>query len=103
MGFAWAENCIHLAYEIVNLPGNVTIASREGTVILLEDLIKEAEQRALGIVEAKNPDLSQTEKMHVAHVVAIGAIKYSLLSRDNAKIIIQGFWFGKGSEKLLLE
>jgi arginyl-tRNA synthetase len=87
MGFAWAENCIHLAYEIVNLPGNVTIASREGTVILLEDLIKEAEQRALGIVEAKNPDLSQIEKKLVAHVVAIGAIKYSLLSRDNAKVI----------------
>ena len=37
MGYAWAENCYHLAYEIVNLPGNVTIASREGTVVLLEE------------------------------------------------------------------
>ena len=87
MGFPWAQNCFHLAYEIVNLPGNVTIASREGAVILLEDLIREAEQRAFAIVATKNPDLSQQEKENVAHAVAIGAIKYSLLSRDNTKVI----------------
>jgi arginyl-tRNA synthetase len=87
MGYSWASNCHHLAYEIVNLPGNVTIASREGTVILLEDLIREAEQRALKIVEQKNPDLSAGEKNKVARSVALGAIKYSLLSRDNTKII----------------
>jgi len=87
MGYSWASNCQHLAYEIVNLPGNVTIASREGTVILLEDLLREAEQRALKIVEQKNPDLGEGEKNNVAHSVALGAIKYSLLSRDNTKVI----------------
>jgi arginyl-tRNA synthetase len=87
MGYAWAKDCYHLAYEIVNLPGNVTIASREGSVILLEDLIREAERRAFEIVQAKNPELSQQEKIDVAHAVAVGAIKYSLLSRDNAKVI----------------
>ena len=87
MGYSWASNCHHLAYEIVNLPGNVTIASREGTVILLEDLIREAVQRALKIVEQKNPDLSVDEKHKAARSVALGAIKYSLLSRDNTKII----------------
>ena len=87
MGYSWASNCHHLSYEIVNLPGNVTIASREGTVILLEDLIREAQQRALKIVEQKNPDLSDGEKNQAASAVALGAIKYSLLSRDNTKII----------------
>jgi arginyl-tRNA synthetase len=87
MGYAWAQNCYHLAYEIVNLPGNVTIASREGTVVLLEDLITEAEKRALVIVQEKNPDLAETVKAEVARNIAIGAIKYSLISRDNTKII----------------
>ena len=87
LGYEWAKNCYHLAYEIVNLPGNVTIASREGTVVLLEDLISEAEKRALVIVESKNPDLADDIKEEVARSVAIGAIKYSLLSRDNTKII----------------
>ena len=87
IGYEWAKNCYHLAYEIVNLPGNVTIASREGTVVLLEDLLREAEKRALQIVEQKNPDLENEVKKSVAEIVAIGAIKYSLLSRDNTKII----------------
>ncbi len=87
MGYDWAQKCHHLAYEIVNLPGNVTIASREGTVVLLEDLIAEAEKRALAIVEGKNPDLAMDMKAAIAREVAIGAIKYSLLSRDNTKII----------------
>ncbi len=63
LGYEWANKCFHLAYEIVNLPGNVTIASREGTVVLLEDLIAEAEKRALAVVELKNPELQQKFKI----------------------------------------
>ena len=87
LGYAWAEKCYHLAYEIVNLPGNVTIASREGTVVLLEDLIAEAEKRALAVVESKNPELLPEIKNMVARKIALGALKYSLLSRDNTKVI----------------
>ncbi len=83
----WSERCYHLSYEIVNLPGNVTIASREGTVVLLEDLIREAENRALEVVKEKNPDLSAETMQNVAHGVALGAIKYPMLARDNNKIV----------------
>ena len=34
-GFDWATRCQHVSYELVNLPGNVVMASREGTVVLL--------------------------------------------------------------------
>ena len=87
MGFGWARKCYHLAYEIVNLPGNVTIASREGTVVLLDDLINEATRRARVIVEEKNPDATEEEKRRIAELVAVGAIKYPLLSRDNTKVV----------------
>jgi arginyl-tRNA synthetase len=87
MGNEWAKDCYHLAYEIVNLPGNVTIASREGTVVLLEELISEAEKRAFKIVEDKNAELDEKIKKDIAQKVAIGAIKYSFLSRDNTKVI----------------
>ncbi len=83
----WAERCFHFSYEIVNLPGNVTIASREGTVVLLEDLVREAQQRALGVVKEKNPSLSVQEMIEVARVVALGAIKYPMLARDNTKVV----------------
>jgi arginyl-tRNA synthetase len=87
LGYEWAKSCYHLAYEIVNLPGNVTIASRDGTVVLLEDLIAEAEKRARSIVEGKNPELEESSKGEIARKVALGALKYSLLSRDNTKVI----------------
>lgn len=87
LGYDFAHRCEHLAYEIVNLPGNVTMSSRDGTVVFLEDLIKEATTRTLSIVQEKNPDLTPTEQQEVAQAVALGAIKYSMLSRDNTKIV----------------
>lgn len=86
MGFPWAGRLYHLPYELVNLPGNVTMSSREGTVVLLEDLMREATRRALEIVEEKNPELSPEAQEKVARAVAMGAIKYPLLARDNTKI-----------------
>ena len=87
MGYAWAKNCYHLAYEIVNLPGNVTMKSREGTVVMLDDLVREATRRATEIVNEKNPELPADQKKVIAEAVALGAIKYSMLSRDNTKIV----------------
>lgn len=87
MGYDFAKKCYHLAYEIVNLPGNVTMSSRDGTVVLLEDLINEATSRALQIVKEKNPDLTPEDQQTVARMVALGGIKYSMLSRDNTKIV----------------
>lgn len=86
-GCEWAERCQHVPYELVNLPGNVVMASREGTVVLLEDLIREATRRALEVVEEKNPELSAEQKMQIARAVGIGAIKYPMLSRENTKIV----------------
>ena len=86
-GYAWADRCQHIPYELVNLPGNVVMASREGTVVLLEDLIREATQRALEMVEEKNPELSPAQKMAIAQAVGIGAIKYPMLARENTKMV----------------
>lgn len=87
MGYAWADKLYHLAYDLVNLPGNVTMSSREGTVVLFDDLIAEATQRARTIVEQKNPELSEAAKDEIAEAVALGALKYTMLSRDNTKVV----------------
>jgi arginyl-tRNA synthetase len=86
-GYSWAEKCKHVPYELVSLPGNVVMASREGTVVLLEDLIREATNRALEVVEEKNPELPADRKLAVARAVGIGAIKYPMLARDNTKMV----------------
>ncbi len=86
MGFEQANACHHLAYEIVNLPGNVTISSREGAVVLFDDLVSEAISRAVNIVDEKNPDLTPEVKDDVARIVALGALKYPMLAVDNNKV-----------------
>ena len=86
-GYPWAERCQHIPYELVNLPGNVVMASREGTVVLLEDLIREATSRALAVVKEKNPDLEPEKQLAIAKAVGIGAIKYPMLDRENTKIV----------------
>ncbi|MEA3326212.1 MAG: arginine--tRNA ligase [Chloroflexota bacterium] len=87
LGYEWADKLYHLAYELVNLPGNVTMSSREGTVVLFDDLVLEATRRAREIVEEKNPELTETAKDDIAHAVALGALKYTMLSRDNTKVV----------------
>jgi arginyl-tRNA synthetase len=86
MGFEQAKKCYHFSYEIVNLPGNVTMSSREGTVVMFDDLLNEAFARALAIVEEKNPDIDPSLKGEVSRSVALGALKYPLLAVDNNKI-----------------
>ena len=86
-GYPWAKQCEHVPYELVSLPGNVVMASREGTVVLLEDLIGEATKRAYEVVQQKNPDLSDEQKWATARAVGIAAIKYPMQSRENTKVV----------------
>ncbi len=86
-GYEWATRCQHLPYELVNLPGNVVMASREGTVVLLEDLIREATARALTVVQEKNRELSPEKQLEIARAVGIGAIRFPMLSRENNKVV----------------
>ncbi|HNR01747.1 MAG TPA: arginine--tRNA ligase [Anaerolineaceae bacterium] len=86
-GYEWATRCQHLPYELVSLPGNVVMASREGTVVLLEDLIREATARALTVVQEKNRELSPEKQIEIARAVGIGAIRYPMLSRESNKVV----------------
>lgn len=86
-GYPWASRCEHIPYELVNLPNNVVMSSRDGTVVLLEDLLREATNRAMEVVEQKNPDLDAEQKLTVSRAVGIGAIKYPMLARENTKIV----------------
>ena len=86
-GYEIAQKCVHVPYELVTLPGNVVLSSREGTVVLLEDLLREATRRALAVVRQKNPNLSEAQMLEVARAVGIGALKYPMLARENTKLV----------------
>ncbi len=86
-GYEQARKCIHVAYELVTLPGNVVVSSREGTVVLLEDLIREAISRAKEEARKKNPLLTEEQLGNVAKAVGLGALKYPIVARENTKLV----------------
>jgi arginyl-tRNA synthetase len=86
-GYEQAGQCVHVAYELVTLPGNVVMSSREGTVVLLEDLLREAISRAKEEAHKKNPSLDGEQLEIVAHAVGLGALKYPIVARENTKLV----------------
>ncbi len=86
-GYERAQKCGHIPYELVTLPGNVVVSSREGTVVLLEDLLREAISRAKEEARKKNPSLAEEQLDSVAQAVGLGALKYPILARENTKMV----------------
>ena len=55
---------------------------REGAPVKLSDLLDEAEERALAVVNQKNPELPEDARRQIARAVGIGAVKYADLSQN---------------------
>src|SRR5713101_8431974 len=55
--------------------------TRSGENVPLRELLEEACKRARKIVEEKNPDLSDADKIDIAQKIGIGAVKYADLSQ----------------------
>ncbi|MCE1247537.1 MAG: arginine--tRNA ligase [Firmicutes bacterium] len=85
MGFN--TRAVHIDFGMVSLKEG-KMSTREGRVIFFEDVIEEAYQRALKILEEKRPDLSPEERLEIAEVVAVGAIKFNDLSQSRQKNVV---------------
>jgi arginyl-tRNA synthetase len=55
--------------------------TRSGENVGLRDVLEEAQQRALRLVEEKNPEMPAAEKASIAQTIGIGAVKYAELSQ----------------------
>jgi arginyl-tRNA synthetase len=86
-GFDQAHNNIHYGYEFVTLPSGI-MSSRKGNAPMLEDVRNAMLERAIAVIQEKNPSIPDEEQKKIAHDVAIGAIKYVMLARDGNKVIV---------------
>lgn len=57
------------------------LRTRAGETVQLADVLAEAVDRAMLIVEEKNPELSAEEKAAIAEIIGIGSVKYAELSQ----------------------
>jgi arginyl-tRNA synthetase len=77
--------CEHVRFGLIRLPGG-RMSTREGRVIFLEDVIKEAISRAGAVVADR--ELTEEDKAAISRIVGIGAIKYADLSQTRIKEVV---------------
>ena len=84
MGKEWAKGCVHVAFGMISYEGQA-LATRKGHVVYLDDLLDQAQNKALEIIQEKSPNLENKED--VARQVGIGAVIYTDLSNNRIKDI----------------
>ena len=80
----WAKDCVHVSFGMISFEGQA-FSTRKGRVVYLEDVLNQAMQKALDIINEKSPNLEDKET--VARQVGIGAVIYSDLSAGRIKDI----------------
>ena len=84
MGYDWADQLVHVPYGTVSINGE-KLATRTGNVILRRDLFGLAIDKVAAIMEEKNPNLADKEK--IAEAVGVGAIVFYYLSNNRIRDI----------------
>lgn len=72
MGYDWYKDLVHVPFGMVSMEGGVKLSTRNGNVIFLEDILKEAVDKTRAIIEEKNAGLENKDE--VAKQVGIGAV-----------------------------
>src|SRR5436190_5213897 len=100
---------VHLSYEMVALSPSaaeelgfelfgedrsrpfIEMSGRKGLGVKVDDLLDRLESNALAEVESRHPDTSAEKKIHTAHQLAVGALRYFLLKFTRTTIIVFDF------------
>ena len=100
---------VHLSYEMVALSPAaaeelgielsaeerarpfIEMSGRRGLGVKADDLIDRLEENALKEVEARHAQLSDEERRNIAHVIAVGALRYFLLKWTRNSVIVFDF------------
>src|SRR6266480_1781058 len=71
----------HITHGSILGENRKLMKTRSGENVPLRGLLDEACKRARKIIEEKNPDLSEADKIDIAQKIGIGAVKYADLSQ----------------------
>jgi arginyl-tRNA synthetase len=85
MGHEWSKDCIHVSYGMVRFADR-KFSTRRGEVIFLEELLNEAIDKTLEIINEKNPELKNKEE--VAEKVGVGSVVFTYLKNSRGKDIV---------------
>ncbi|KKQ97629.1 MAG: Arginine-tRNA ligase [Candidatus Woesebacteria bacterium GW2011_GWB1_39_12] len=77
------EQFFHLSYALINFKGGGKMATREGSVVMADEILDQLEGKTREIIKSSNQKLrarlSDKENSDLVKQIALAAIKYSLL------------------------
>lgn len=79
MGYDWADEVIHIAFGLISIDGE-KMSTRRGKVVLLDDVLDQAVQKAYEQIQEKNPELENKEA--VSEEVGVGAVIFHDLHNE---------------------
>ena len=90
----WTRDDIELSHvmfgSVLGEDGS-PLKTRSGENVKLKELLDEAVQRAMSVVEEKNPELPEDKKAEIAKAVGIGAVKYADYSNNRTSDYVFSF------------
>lgn len=90
--FDFAFSCQHVGFGLVKNKDGSTMATREGTIIKLEDLLNEAVDRTRKIIMENNKDrnseMSAEEISDIAEKIGLGAVCFTFLKNGRDRDIL---------------
>ena len=79
-----AENLVHYAYGLVELPG-VKMSKRRARYIALDEVIQQAKMRVAETMSDRREKLTGNEFEEIVRSIALGAVRFAMLSVNSAK------------------
>ena len=81
----WAKDCVHVGFGLVKFADR-KLSTRNGEVVLLDDLLRESIEKTLEVINEKNPELENKEE--VAKKIGVGAVIFTYLKNSREKDIV---------------
>jgi arginyl-tRNA synthetase len=81
----------HVTFGSILGDDGTPLKTRSGENVKLKELLDEAVERAMSVVEEKNPDLPAEKKAEIAKAVGIGAVKYADYSNNRTSDYVFSF------------
>ena len=85
MDKSFANDMQHIAYGIVSIEG-MSMSTRKGVVVYLEDVISQCICKAESVIQSKNPNLPDLHE--VARKIGVGAVIFSVVNMNRIKDVV---------------
>lgn len=88
MGYDWYKDMVHVAFGMVSVEGEA-LSTRKGKVVMLEDVLNAAVDKASAIIRERSPSLASNGE--IAEAVGVGSVVFDMLRDSRIKDVSFSF------------